>query len=446
MNFVFENLSTFENFTTCNDVNPSTIKRFTPSPVAIAIVRYHQDSDVFKNINFKDVQISNDPKSFQKYIIASGVTHAPHDWCGPDSRGIGLEKNQLDRKNLFSYINKQYLHDLQEGKAFLLLDQSHEGYHVSWLYDWFHFNCVEFKINPKQIIYVTGNLDATEQYSKWADDRRIKDRLCIIPNPHFESAVSEQVLNRIRIHGLEELPDFNKQIAYKEANLEKIKMFNALQKRPRAHRMWLFKELYQNNLLSDSISSMNTFTWNHTFYMNKLMDVLDYDEITKDLPLLPPHTISSDQELTDFSNDDSGKYQMEFNAQITLDTWFTVISEASFGEDTCFISEKTFKLICVHHPFIIYGNKNSLHYLREMGYKTFSPFIDESYDSLECWERLNAIINSIKKIKDIPKEKMLDWYKGMGDILNHNYALMQKNSVTNAPQAMISISEYFNRD
>ena len=209
--------------------------------------------------------------------------------------------------------------------------------------------------------------------------------------------------------------------------------------------MWLFKELCLNNLLEGSISSMNWFKWNHTYYMNKTMDVTEYESVIKYCPMLPPYTGSYEEELAIFSGEDSAKYQMEFNTQITLDTWFSVISEASFGEDTCFISEKTFKLICVHHPFIIFGNKNSLHYLRELGYKTFHPYIDETYDTLECWERLDAIIKSIQKINAMSQDEKLKWFAQMKPILEHNYKVMKQNSLVNAPQPMITIKEYFER-
>lgn len=33
-----------------------------------------------------------------------------------------------------------------------------------------------------------------------------------------------------------------------------------------------------------------------------------------------------------------------------------------------------------YHPFIVYGSPFTLKSLRELGFKTFSPFIDESYD------------------------------------------------------------------
>jgi hypothetical protein len=445
MNFVFENLETLENFINCPDKNPSGIKRFTSSPLISTMVRYHQTKEKFDNMHFKNIAISNNPNAFDKYGIASGVTHAPHDWCGPDYLNVGYQKEFPDRKSLFEYVNPVYLSDLQIGKASLILDQSHEGYHVEWLFDWFHNSCTQHKINPKQIVYITGDMDVDRKYKLWCIEKGITDQMCMIPYAHFETAVFTSDNNRTKIFKLSKLPDFDDQYKYKKNNLKNIKTFNALQKRPRAHRMWLFKELCINNLLEGSISSMNWFKWNHTYYMNKTMDVNEYAEIIKHCPMLPPYTGSYEEELAIFSGEDSAKYQMEFNTQITLDTWFSVISEASFGEDTCFISEKTFKLICVHHPFIIFGNKNSLHYLRELGYKTFHPYIDETYDTLECWERLDAIINSIKKINAMTEIEKLEWFKGMSGILEHNYKVMKHNSLDNAPQPMITVKEYFEK-
>jgi hypothetical protein len=445
MNFVFENLETFENFISCPDVNPSGIKRFTPSPLITTMVRYHQTREKFSNMHFKNIAISNDPSKFNKYGIASGVTHAPHDWCGPDQSGVGFEKHFPDRKSLFEYINPTYLSDLQSGKACLILDQSHEGYHVDWLFDWFHNSCTQHKINPKQIVYITGDMDVDRKYQLWCDEKNFTERLCMVPYAHFENAVFTNDNNRTKIFGLSKLSDFGDQYNYKKNNLKNIKTFNALQKRPRAHRMWLFKELCLNNLLEGSISSMNWFKWNHTYYMNKTMDVSEYEQVIKHTPMLPPYTGNYEEELAIFAGEDSAKYQMEFNTQITLDTWFSIISEASFGEDTCFISEKTFKLICVHHPFIIFGNKNSLHYLREMGYKTFHPYIDETYDTLECWERLDAIINSIKKINAMSSVEKLEWFKNMKSILEYNYKVMEHNSLDSAPQPMLTIKEYFEK-
>jgi hypothetical protein len=70
-------------------------------------------------------------------------------------------------------------------------------------------------------------------------------------------------------------------------------------------------------------------------------------------------------------------------------------------------------------PFIILGSKGTLKYLRRLGYRTFDGFIDESYDECEDGERYAAVIDSLKKIKNI--QDKLSWYRSMQDILEHNH-------------------------
>jgi hypothetical protein len=416
MNFVFENTETHQNFLSCPDVNGSNIRRFTPSPVVTTLLRFNTLKELWINLIFESISVSNNPNKYSKYVIASGVTHSPWDWCGPA------------KKNLFSFLKEEYLRDLRLGKAFLLLDQSHEGYHEDWMFAELHNSCTEYNINPNQLIYVTGNLEESRQYNRWIDTVDATGKMLIVPVAHFEPMINETALNRVRIHKLPLLPTVDDHIKYKTEHLEKIKTFNCLQKRPRAHRIWMFKELVDNNLLECGISSMNALEYEHTYYMNRSMDIDDYNRISKYLPMLPPTNEAYEKEVNDFSDQDSGKYQLRFNEDLMLDTWVSVISEASFGEDTCFISEKTFKPIAACHPFILIGNRYSLRNLRDMGYRTFHPFIDETYDELDTWERYPAITDAIKKINNLSNNERLEWFKGMRDILEHNLSILKKNS------------------
>ena len=431
MNFVFEDLTELQNFTACNDINPSGIKRFTVSPTVSAMIRYMRTKDEYSNDTIRRIQFGNNPAEFDRYIIASGVTHSPWDWCHPNI------------SSLFSFLNETYLKDLQSGKAFLLLDQSHEGYHEDWMFDILHIACDKYKINPRQLIYITGNLEEANQYDRWIVGKNPPGKMLMLPYAHFERSVADEALNRVRIHKLIPLPTPEEQIEYKRNNLGKIKLYNALQKRPRAHRAWMFRYLWKNNLLEDGINSMNTFEHVNTYYMNQTMDKDEYDQINPMLPMLPPSNEANEKELQDFAHDDSGKYQMRFNEDIALDTWLTVISEASFGEDTCFISEKTFKFIAYGHPFIIAGNKYSLKHLKELGYKTFRPFIDESYDELETWERYEAIIVALNKIKSMTQEQRLAWFAGMKDILEFNANHLKTTTLYNIPKLATLIETHY---
>jgi L-rhamnose mutarotase len=120
------------------------------------------------------------------------------------------------------------------------------------------------------------------------------------------------------------------------------------------------------------------------------------------------------------------------------------VSEASFSDfdQQLFLSEKVFKPIVCFHPFIILGNKGSLKELRDMGYKTFDGFIDESYDNLSTFERYDAIVESIKKI--IAIEDKASWFESMRPILEHNYENLKKNATKINP-AFDSLEKAYNK-
>lgn len=441
MNFVFERDN--KNFIACQDVNRSGIGRITPSPMIETLIRFATNRFQFDNLDLTKIRVSNSPL-FKRYIIAAGVTHSPNDWIGVDSQDTGnVAKWYPERRSLFEYIKPSYLSHLRAGRAYMLLDQCHEGYHEDYIFEWFHHGCDELGINPRQMIYVTGDLDVTRKYDAWCDQRGIKNKMCTIGHPHFERSVYEHSLNRVRIHNQPALLSVDEQIEHKRQNADRIRLYNALQKRPRAHRAWLFYSLAANGLLADGINSMNFVDHNSTYYMGRFMEAEQYEIIKPLMPMLPPTDEHADKELQDFSNVDSGKYQMRLNHEIMYNSWFSVISEAAFGENQCFISEKTFKPLVVGHPFIVYGNRYSMAYLREMGYRTFHPWIDETYDTLDTWERLEAIVQAINKIKSLTPAERLEWYAGMRDILLHNQEVIRRNSKQSITNSYVKLLEHY---
>ena len=396
MKFVFEDVSGLLNFVDCEDVNPSGIRRFGVAPLLNANIMYHVNNK--KNPTYTFHHVSED---VENYIIAAGVNHSPDDWTGYHSRV----------KSLFSHLNPKYLRDLQNGKAILLIDQSFEGYQTWWLWEWFHKELDEYKINPKYIIYVTGNMIADETYENWAIKNNIIDRMLVTGYAHFELDLSVTCSEMLNTE--DKLPTFQNQIKYKTENLEKIKTFACLNKRFRSHRIWFFKFLYQSGLLDKGLVSMNLFEEGTWPFEGREMDIEENREIRSVLPLIV-HGKRNDELDDNF-------YIRRFNDKICLDTFVTVISEAQCGDgdETVFISEKTYKVIACRQPFIIMGNKETLRKLRETGYRTFDGFIDESYDTLSTFDRMEAIIESLKKIDSI--EDKLEWFKSMEEIIEHNY-------------------------
>jgi hypothetical protein len=453
MIFVFDKVDSglHLNFTHGNErKDQDGIGRFTVAPVISTIIRcITVEATTYRKFT-KQIGVSFKPVDFLPYIIPTGVAHWPYDWCGPDKYKNGYDEKNPNRRNLFSFIKPEYLQDLQRGHAYLLIDQTHEGYHVPWLWEWFHNSCDQYNIPASQIIYITGNILSEHQYKAWADSHGLQSRMLTFGLAHFENVVWE--ISKSYNHnapglmpppGLEkvrQLPTYEYHLEYKSKN--PIKAFNILQKRPRGHRMWFFKYLFDNNLL-DNIISMNTFEQDNTYYEGRKMTQQEYDSFINLLPIVPNEN-PANYKLENFASASGGQYILYLNDLTMLDSWCTIVSEASYGqgENNCFLSEKTFKPIACQHPFMILGSKGALKELRKLGYKTFHPFIDESYDDLNDWERMEAIIEEMKRIQNMTHEQRMEWYQSMEHILKFNFNLLNERGANYVEEVFTRLKEH----
>ena len=70
---------------------------------------------------------------------------------------------------------------------------------------------------------------------------------------------------------------------------------------------------------------------------------------------------------------------------------------------------------------------HSLKKLKEFGYKTFHPFIDESYDNEEDdLKRMQMIFDELDKFRARPIQELKDWWKEILPILEHNQKVFLK--------------------
>jgi len=418
MNFLFENFEKLSNFTSCNDINTSGIPRFAISPLFTS-------TQIYVNANNKhnEFSIFSANEEVDEYVIASCVNHSPDDWTGHDPRV----------KSFFNYLNDKYLRDLRSGKAFLMLDQSLEGYQTPWLWDWFHKECQEWDVSPTRLIYVTGNMIADNVYEKWCDDNNINVRMKVIPYAHFELDMGMTTWGRNKETSLNKLPNFQDNLNYKLENSDKLKTYACLNKRIRPHRVWFYNYLYHSGLLDKGLVSMNEFDKHWYSWEGKHFEQGELDECSSVLPLLVYETPNNVL--------DDNIYINRFPEQVVKDTFFTVVSEAHCGDfdQTMFLSEKTFKVIGCRHPFLIMGNKDSMSMMRKIGYKTFDGFIDEGFDTLPTHERLKYIIESIRKVNKI--EDKIEWYKSLKETIEFNYNVLI-DKLYRYPDAYMDVKKY----
>jgi hypothetical protein len=96
-----------------------------------------------------------------------------------------------------------------------------------------------------------------------------------------------------------------------------------------------------------------------------------------------------------------------------------LISETNDNNTDVFITEKLWKAIIAQHIFVVHGNHLYLQKLREIGFKTFSKYVDESYD-LESNpdKRIEKIIATCEKLN---KQNWQDLYLQTIELRKHNY-------------------------
>lgn len=100
-------------------------------------------------------------------------------------------------------------------------------------------------------------------------------------------------------------------------------------------------------------------------------------------------------------------YQRYFNPAWYNDTHFSIVVETVVDNPTIFVTEKTFKPIAFHHPFVVMAQAGHLQYLQQQGFETYSNLFDESYDSIPNWHtRLAAVVCSIKNFTLEPYNKL----------------------------------------
>lgn len=86
------------------------------------------------------------------------------------------------------------------------------------------------------------------------------------------------------------------------------------------------------------------------------------------------------------------------------------------------ISEKTFKAVSLKKPFLVFSTSYWLHDFRYMGFKTFSPYIDESYDLIENDnKRMDTLVQEIDRLNRLSKSELENVVKNCREITEHNF-------------------------
>ncbi len=306
----------------------------------------------------------------------------------------------------------------------------------------FHRILEERKFDPARITLLNANVKSTEKYLSWARKNNIKQPVTMIGyNFYFFEYFWELFFKGWLKQSHRKLHE----ISYDTVKNDHLrsKYYMCLNLRPRSHRTAIALHLLERGHLDKGQVSY----FGEDFGSKDVESVATIEETKKFISTLP----SADRLITKWNDlqaispisfeRDSGTMRQDLwgrnSGEIDfivpeakqdpplskIDTYFEIVTETWFtDENTVYITEKTLRAILRYQPFIHVGSPNQLQNLKDMGFKSFSPWINESYDSINNpAERMEAIFKEIDRLCAMPISDLHKIYKELWPVLEHNF-------------------------
>ena len=233
----------------------------------------------------------------------------------------------------------------------------------------------------------------------------------------------------------------NSTIVTKEEFINEIgfekKDFLLLTRHWKKHRIFLLNKLHRLGLENNMVS------WEKSYYNhNYIEDLIKHDNNQEFIDLII--NTSKYIDVEDLINVSGIGFE---NKEMYLNTYISLVTESIFFQDddnfhTGFLSEKIWKPIGHCQPFILAGPSQSLNHIRESyGFKTFHPFIDESYDNeLNDMERIKMIEYELEKFTKKTHNEKVKFLEDVKDVCLHNQELFLKYDKTNFKNNLNDVS------
>jgi hypothetical protein len=274
------------------------------------------------------------------------------------------------------------------------------------------------EIDKTDLFYCVGVPDGQKFYDNLCQKNGWENKFTVLGAHHFENVIYKNAKN------FTALDDIEYEVRPKD------KLFVAFNKVHRRHRIKLLAEAIRNKWLDKSYFSFEGDRpdwyvpgpgkiWTSTEEdLNAIFSIKDK------LPL----RLNITQDRTnpvDLREDDIQYHENSYFSIVTetiFDKYDPVKSPALMYMDALFLSEKIYKPFAFKHPFIVFGWPGTLKALRNRGYRTFHPYIDESYDLEEDDDkRFNMLIAEIKRLEKLTTEEWIEWQNNIKLIVEHNY-------------------------
>jgi len=135
------------------------------------------------------------------------------------------------------------------------------------------------------------------------------------------------------------------------------------------------------------------------------------------------------------------QYQATSDSSAIYDYYDFAHSNCSVVLETIFdqrvhLTEKTLRPIACGHPFLILNGPGALENIRSYGFKTFEPFINESYDREQSpAKRMHMVIKEMQRINNLSTVEQTNIWKECNLIAEYNKQLFFNDSFLSSVKA-----------
>ena len=323
------------------------------------------------------------------------------------------------------------------GQVTLCISNVHEAYHYV-IDDIYRDVVIESGIDPNNILYLTNSAD-------------IANEIEIVSKKYNLPKIRSEFISLFEMVAQRETEDAKYQYAHHTLNKPTYdKKFITLNGLWRPHRLLLVSLIKSLNLIHHGHVSLNACTEDFPSMDQMFPEMLKwtaYSTEANQLLIQNEYIVKQLGRLyidTDINgaNNWKGAVYHSLDKSFYEDTYFSVVTETLCSPEFSqkgntlgrAISEKTFKPILHHHPFMILGVPGVLKLLKQLGYKTFSPYIDESYDDEEdVSRRCYLITKEVERLCELKGEGLQKFLNNCKPIVEHNYNVLMNKKVFNYP-------------
>lgn len=288
--------------------------------------------------------------------------------------------------------------------------------------------CAEFGIDPSNIVIMNSNRRASAAMNRLLDDRNVTFR------PTFHDTNACYWL--IKGHNVL-TPDNEGQLLARQAAAEaarsgvRDRKFVSFNGRLRRHRLFVITWLMAKGYLEQGFVSLLGYSAGDAPTADQLRaSILRYRDHATVSPLIPEFLDRLPMKI-DVALEESqhkGAYIQVLpwispQAEPYDQSYFSIILDTSFDDgDMLFLTPIAYKSFMNFSPFVYFGNQGALAEMRRLGFQTFWPFIDESYDDIADNDaRLRAGLAELDRLVSMSKSELADIHEALWERLVHNF-------------------------